>query len=404
MEIPPLTTGRLSENSAAKEPFTRFGRATSAVSACFGVASDGHPAVVRNQGGRGVSSQDMTLPEAMVKTLDHFAPEFWQALARVKDPRHPLMLAYPIEMELLVALLMFITKLGSRRNIKYKLGTPAFAANLQNLCTPLYPKTWRPFPDSVPHGDTPNYLLKGVAPREIHVLRRLIIRSLIRKRALEGFRLLGRCCPVAMDGTGQLVFNEKHCERCIHKTHDGQTVYYHPVVEAKPALENGLALSVGTAFMENVAPAAKKAATKQDCELKGFYRLAKELKADFPLLDICLLLNGLFANGPVIRLCKRNRWAYIIAFKEGSLPAVWQGVPGAQDARSQGRAGRQRAGLPADVPLGQRHRPGRPERERLRVPGGNPAGDHAVRVADRLHAHCGECGGTGGRRPATMED
>lgn len=266
------------------------------------------------------SAEDFTLPEALVKTVDHFVPEFWRALACVKDHRHPLLIAYPIEMEILVALLMFITKLGSRRSVKYKLGTPAFASNLQNLCTLLYPKALLPFPDSVPHGDTLNYLFKDVAPREIHVLRRLIIRRLIRKRALESFRLLNRYYPVAVDGTGQLVFQKKHCDHCIHRTHEGYTLYNHPVVEAKLALNNGLALSVGTAFVENVAPRA----TKQDCEIKGFYRLTKDLKKDFPLLDICLLLDGLFANKPVIRLCKRNRWAYIITFKEGSLPAVWE--------------------------------------------------------------------------------
>lgn len=265
-------------------------------------------------------AEDFTLPEALIKTVDHFVPELWGALARVKDHRHPLMITYPIAMELLVALLMFLAKLGSRRNVKYKLGTPAFEANIQNVGGLLYPKALPPFPDSVPHGDTLNYLLKGVAPREIHVLRRLVIRRLIRKRALESFRLFNRYYPVAVDGTGQLVFNEKHCDHCIRKTHEGYTLYNHPVVEAKLALENGLALSVGTAFVENVAPRA----TKQDCELKGFYRLAKDLKKDFPMLDACLLLDGLFANKPVIRLCKRNRWAYIITFKEGSLPAVWQ--------------------------------------------------------------------------------
>ena len=261
-----------------------------------------------------------TLPEALVKTIDHFAPEFWPALARVKDPRHPMMTTYAIELELLVGLLLFVTKLGARRSVKYKLGTPAFAANLENLGKLLYPKAWPPWPDSVPHGDTLNYLLKGVAPREIHVLRRLIIRCLIRKRALESFRLLNRYYPVAVDGTGQIVFQVEHCKHCIRKTHEGRASYSHPVVEAKLALENGLALSVGTAFVENVDPEA----SKQDCELKGFYRLAKDLKADFPMLDICLLLDGLFACKPVIKLCRRNRWAYIITFKEGSLPAVWQ--------------------------------------------------------------------------------
>ena len=267
-----------------------------------------------------IPPENLTLPEAFVKTIGHFAPGFWDAMARVKDPRHPLMIAYPIEMEILVALIMFVTKIGSRRSVKYKLGTPAFAANLQGLGRQLYAKAWRPFPDSVPHGDTLNYLLKGVSPGEISVLRRLLIRSLIRKRALESFRLLKRYYPVAVDGTGQLVFNEKHCGRCIRRTHEKVTLYYHPVVEAKLALENGLALSVGTAFVENIAPRA----TKQDCELKGFYRLAKDLKQDFPMLDICLLLDGLFASKPVIRSCKRNRWAYIITFKEGSLPALWE--------------------------------------------------------------------------------
>jgi hypothetical protein len=263
---------------------------------------------------------DFTLPEAFIKTVDHFVPEFWRALASVKDFRHPLMIAYPIEMELLIGLLMFVTKVGSRRSVKYKLGTPAFAANLQILCEQLFPKTWRPYPDCVPHGDTLNYLLKGVAPREIHVLRRLVVRSLLRKRALESFRLLGRYYPVAVDGTGQLVFREKHCGRCVREVHEGYTLYKHPVVEAKLALQNGFALSVGTAFVENLAPDADK----QDCESRGFQRLAKDLKRDFPMLDICLLLDGLFANRTVIRLCKGNRWAYIITFKEGSLPAVWE--------------------------------------------------------------------------------
>lgn len=263
--------------------------------------------------------EGLTLPEALIKTINHFVPEFWRALRSIPDFRNPKLILYPIEEELLVALLMFILKIGSRRNIKYKLGTQAFVANLQQVGRLVYPGAM-PLPDTLLHGDTLNYLLKGVDPREIHGLRRLLIRSLLRKRALESFRLLGRYYPVAMDGTGQIVFREKHCDRCVREVHEDYTLYKHPVVEAKLALDNGLALSVGTAFVENVAPGA----TKQDCELKGFYRLAKELKKDFPLLELCLLLDGLFANKPVIRLCRRNRWAYIITFKEGSLPAVWE--------------------------------------------------------------------------------
>lgn len=264
------------------------------------------------------SPEELSLPEALFKTIDHFAPGFWAALSAVKDPRHPLMIAYPLQQELLGAVLMFMVKVGSRRNIKYKLGSPAFVSTIKRLMEHFYPKTL--FPDAMFHGDTLNYVLKRVSPVEIHGLRTLVIRSLLRKRCLEDFRLRGLYYPVAVDGTGALVFRSKHCDHCLRKNQNGQILYYHPVVEAKLALENGLALSVGTEFIENERPDVKK----QDCELKAFYRLIKTLKQDFPQTRICLLLDGLFACAPVVKLCERNRWAYIITLKEGSLPAVFR--------------------------------------------------------------------------------
>ena len=61
-------------------------------------------------------------------------------------------------------------------------------------------------------------------------------------------------------------------------------------------MANGLALSVGTEFIEN----ERMDVEKQDCELKAFYRLVKTLKADFPQTRVCLLLDGLFACAPVL--------------------------------------------------------------------------------------------------------
>ncbi|MEK7876910.1 MAG: hypothetical protein AAB325_12030, partial [Pseudomonadota bacterium] len=265
-----------------------------------------------------IEPKEFTLPEALFKTIDHFAPGFWAALAEVKDPRHPLMIAYPLQQELLVAVLMSMMKVGSRRNIKYKLGRPAFVANMLILLKRLYPKDV--FADTLFHGDTLNYVLKGVNPLEIGGLRTLVIRLLLRKRCFDDFRLKGLYYPVAVDGTGALVFRDKHCDHCLQKTSNEQTIYYHPVVEAKLVLQNGLALSVGTEFPENEHPDVKK----QDCELKAFYRLAKTLKKDFPQTRLCLLLDGLFANSPVVKLCEHNRWGYIITLREGSLPGVFQ--------------------------------------------------------------------------------
>jgi hypothetical protein len=77
---------------------------------------------------------------------------------------------------------------------------------------------------------------------------------------------------------------------------------------------------VGTEFIENADPQA----SKQDCELKAFSRLAPRLKKDFPQLRLCLCLDALYACGRVLDVCRQNRWKYFIVFKEGSLPAVWQ--------------------------------------------------------------------------------
>ena len=45
-------------------------------------------------------------------------------------------------------------------------------------------------------------------------------------------------------------------------------------------------------FIENSDPKA----TKQDCELKAFARLAPRLKKDFPQLLLCLCMDGLFES------------------------------------------------------------------------------------------------------------
>ena len=57
--------------------------------------------------------------------------------------------------------------------------------------------------------------------------------------------------------------------------------------------------------------------------MRAFYRLIKNLKKDFPQLSICLLLDGLYAAGPVFDICKNHNWKYIITFKEGSMSDVY---------------------------------------------------------------------------------
>jgi len=96
-------------------------------------------------------------------------------------------------------------------------------------------------------------------------------------------------------------FRRRHCLHCLTRTHQGKTLYYHPVLEAKLVTPKGLVFSLMTEFIEN--PGDK--VSKQDCELKAFYRMAERLKARFPRLPLLLSLDGLFAGGPTFNLCRR---------------------------------------------------------------------------------------------------
>ena len=102
------------------------------------------------------------------------------------------------------------------------------------------------------------------------------------------------------------------------RTYKGQTLYYHPLLEAKLVTPTGFVFSLMTEFIENPG----ENPTKQDCELKAFYRLAERLKQRFPRLPICLLLDGLFAGGPTFSICEKNRWKYLIVLQEDDIPYI----------------------------------------------------------------------------------
>ena len=221
-------------------------------------------------------------------------------------------------------LLGFLLKLGSRRQIRFELDSPRAVENLNRLAACRQ--------DRAPHGDTLNYFLGRLAPGEFEGLRLDMVRRLLRMKVLEDARLFGHF-PVGVDGTGQLFFRRRHCPHCLERTVHGQTQYYHHVLEAKLVTPEGLAVSVGTEFIENADPKA----TKQDCELKAFARLAERLHQDFPQLRLCLLLDGLYANGPVFDLCARHRWKFIVTFKEGSLPALWTEYEALRDLQPENR-------------------------------------------------------------------
>lgn len=249
------------------------------------------------------------LLKALTRTIHHFFGGWKTIFKDITDPRDPEKIEYSLAGLLCTGVLMFLFRLKARRQIKHKLrGNGPSAAKF---------KAWFGVGE-IPHGDTLNYAFKDLEIDEVQEVVCRMVNQLIRKKVLDHWRFLGNF-RIGIDGTGVLVFRERHCEHCLtKKLSNGEILYYHPVLEAKLITPNGFAISIMTEFIENPNPQVDK----QDCELKAFYRLAKRLKDRFPHLPICLLLDGLYADGPVFQICDDYGWKFMIVLREDDLVNV----------------------------------------------------------------------------------
>ncbi len=124
----------------------------------------------------------------------------------------------------------------------------------------------------------------------------------------------------------KVVWSEECLERKVGAGEEKKKQYYVYVVEVNLVLENGMVIPLMSEFLEyNPGGPAEE---KQDCEPRGFYRLAERLKEAFPRTRFMVLLDGLYPNGPVIERCRKYNWQFMIVLQDGNLPQVWEEYQG----------------------------------------------------------------------------
>lgn len=254
-----------------------------------------------------------------------FVPDLMAMFSGTKDPRHPAYITYSNRMMLST---LYHKNLGGVVSMQEMTGK----FNNETVTGTIYQLSGEKPGEYLPHYVTLNEYLERLEPGELeNILHRICISS-IRRKSFNDARFKGKWI-VIIDGTrgysGSRQINENCLETRFNKGTDSETVCYHTdILEAKLYLEEDLLLSIGSEFIENGEEYHKRRENqseesyKQDCETKAFRRLAAKLKKRFPRLPIVILADSLYASEPVMEICEKYRWEYIIRFKDGSIPSV----------------------------------------------------------------------------------
>jgi hypothetical protein len=282
----------------------------------LGGAAAGQGTAVETQSGAALIAG-----RALVQTTRHFFPQLNAWLDRLPDTRVQDACTYDTRFLAWWGLCLYLFQLGSRRQLDFDLrdgGRPVLA-NLNRLAQTEQ--------TTLPVHDTLDHFVGHVALAGWERLRTQCVQRLLRMKVLDSARLQG--CPVLLlDATGLLCFHRRHCEHCLVQRHGQQTLYLHQVLEAKLLGPAGVVLSLDTEFIENAdrAGGAGRSAEqrKQDCELKAADRLLRRLKKTYPQLRFVLSLDNLYACGTLFALARELGWAFVVTFKQGRTPALWQ--------------------------------------------------------------------------------
>ena len=235
----------------------------------------------------------------------------------VKKPRLNELAAH-----LTACLAMFLFKSGSRNQYNQYREDIQFKANYRRL-----------FGFAMPHGDSVQNVMGLLDIFQIEQLKHKMVQVLIQRKTFHNSRYRRHWFRVAVDASGMGSYDHQRDEQCLQRTSkNGKTTYFHSVLEARLITPNGFSISIATEWIENPESGEYD---KQDCERKGFIRLAATLKKVYPRLPILILADGLYPYEGFFALCKANQWSYCVTFKDGNLTSVWEEVLELQPLQSK---------------------------------------------------------------------
>lgn len=204
-------------------------------------------------------------------------------------------------------IMIFLSRGGSRNAFDQHRNAGAFPENMRRLCAQRWDEARLGPIRTVTCSENTVHHANRVSTAALEQIPLKMIRRLMSMRMLDAGRLFDSWWLIAMDGTLQQRTGAKRHKR------------WRMVLEARLIGPCGIELPLMAEFLDVDDPARDK----RDCELKGFDRLTRRLRDQFPRLSICLLLDGLYAVEAVFDRCKEYGWKFIATIKEGRQPRAF---------------------------------------------------------------------------------
>ena len=251
----------------------------------------------------------------IVTIMKQYFPELINQFNGLTDVRNQSYVKYEMKVIFIVRLMGLMCEIKSMQGLTRELNTKESIKNIAQIC-------WLEL-EEIPHCDTINDVFENVKIEELEKIRKYMINKMIRNKMLDRYKIRNKYYHIIVDGTGLATSRKKYNKNCLVKNKTDKNgkeykEYSTYVLEAKLVVGE-MVFSIGSEFVEN----EEENVSKQDCEINAFKRLAKKIKEEYQRLKIIIGADALYASKPIINICKENGWKYIIRFKEGKIPTLY---------------------------------------------------------------------------------
>jgi hypothetical protein len=191
--------------------------------------------------------------------------------------------------------------------------------------------------NSLPHSSTVDNALARVPLEQLSLTFLNLLKQLGKRKFFYNHPELfpNNCLQIACDGFWIHKYDHPHsvhedganaCPYCLPRVHDKGTskekTYWVHVVATFVMICDGFSLPLFVYPLKRGLVDLREGSDdkfKEECELKAAYAVLPMIRKNFPKISILFLGDTLYANKPMIKLCKELNIDYIIVLKEKVL-------------------------------------------------------------------------------------